>query len=450
MKIVLFTYCFYPDPMGGTEVYVEDLAVELVRSGHEVIIAVPSSLETDDSYKEGIKIVRFPVPPIQKTDELYRHICPKLKEWFSSWIKKENPDVFHFHATTRGQSVSLFETAKQFSVPIIVTYHTPTVSCLRGSLMFLGKQPCDGFMNFQRCAACILQKRGIPEGLSRLISHIPLRWAQFFARYLPGKLATLLGMAFFTNQFIGSTQRKFALTDKIVAVCEWVKEVLHMNNVPANKIFLSRQGTMFQTKQEQSFYEENVNQKPLVIGYLGRIHPSKGLHILVSALNQLPSRYQIRCEIYGIVQSKKGEGYKEKLERQVRFPERVFFCESISHEAMRLKMQSFHLLAVPSLWLESGPLVVLEAFALGIPILGSRLGGIAELVRDGENGLLIEPGDIDGWALQIERLYKQREELRRLHDGIIPPKTMSQVAQEMLALYDEVLQRKGRRQAKCE
>ena len=93
-------------------------------------------------------------------------------------------------------------------------------------------------------------------------------------------------------------------------------------------------------------------------------------------------------------------------------------------------------LAVPSQCLETGPLVVLEAFAAGTPVIGANLGGIAELVTDGVDGLLVEPA---AWATTLQRCATDRDLLPRLRAGIRPPRTMATVADEMLALYETAL-----------
>ncbi len=102
------------------------------------------------------------------------------------------------------------------------------------------------------------------------------------------------------------------------------------------------------------------------------------------------------------------------------------------------RLRDYDLLVVPSQWLETGPLVVLEAFAAGIPVLGSRLGGIAELVKDGENGILVEADSVAAWAAALNRLSRESELLRRLRSGVRPPRTMADVAEEMLALYHSI------------
>ena len=76
-------------------------------------------------------------------------------------------------------------------------------------------------------------------------------------------------------------------------------------------------------------------------------------------------------------------------------------------------MADYDLIAVPSRWLETGPLVALEAFAAGVPVLGANLGGIAELVRDGVDGVLVAADDPAAWAAAIERLVQDRHVDRR-------------------------------------
>ena len=94
-------------------------------------------------------------------------------------------------------------------------------------------------------------------------------------------------------------------------------------------------------------------------------------------------------------------------------------------------------LAVPSLGLETGPLVVLEAFAAGVPVLGSNLGGIAELVRPNQGGRLLPAGDVDAWRRAILELARSRSR----HDlGDVPiPRSMEHVADDMNALYHAVV-----------
>jgi glycosyltransferase involved in cell wall biosynthesis len=86
---------------------------------------------------------------------------------------------------------------------------------------------------------------------------------------------------------------------------------------------------------------------------------------------------------------------------------------------------------------------VLEAFAAGIPVMGSNLGGIAELVEHGVNGLLVEPESQEAWGQAFQKLCEDRNILMRLRAGIRPPRSMSVVAEDMLVLYRTLLHAKA-------
>jgi len=85
--------------------------------------------------------------------------------------------------------------------------------------------------------------------------------------------------------------------------------------------------------------------------------------------------------------------------------------------------------------------VVLEAFAAGVPVLGSRLGGIAELVREDVDGILVEPASVAAWTAALRTLATEPDRLARLRTGIRPPRTMTTVAAEMAALYRRLLEK---------
>ncbi len=98
-------------------------------------------------------------------------------------------------------------------------------------------------------------------------------------------------------------------------------------------------------------------------------------------------------------------------------------------------MAAYDAVAVPSVCLETGPLVALEAFGAGRPVLGSRLGGLTELVTNGVDGLLIEAGSDQAWAKALADLAADRSGLLALAAGVRPPRTMDDCAAEMAALY---------------
>jgi len=163
--------------------------------------------------------------------------------------------------------------------------------------------------------------------------------------------------------------------------------------------------------------------------------------VLIQALAHLGVGVNVRLDVYGISQTRGQDTYQEELITLAKVDPRITLKPTIPASQVIATLATYDLLVVPSQWLETGPLVVLEAFAAGVPVLGSRLGGIAELVEDGVNGLLVNPTSVEEWATAIQRLVDDRELLYHLRSRIVPPTDMKAIAQQMLKVYQRVLER---------
>ena len=93
---------------------------------------------------------------------------------------------------------------------------------------------------------------------------------------------------------------------------------------------------------------------------------------------------------------------------------------------------------MPSECLETGPLVVLEALALKVPVFGSGIGGIKEYIQDGANGRLFAPGDEHAWGRAFADLVDSPETLSIYRKNMQKVKTMDDVAREIKKIYDEL------------
>jgi glycosyltransferase involved in cell wall biosynthesis len=90
--------------------------------------------------------------------------------------------------------------------------------------------------------------------------------------------------------------------------------------------------------------------------------------------------------------------------------------------------------------METGPLVVLEAFRAGVPVIGSSLGGIHDLVRQDVDGWLVDPfGSVDAWSRVLARAASDERVIERWRANVHPPRSMTDVARETRAAYDAAL-----------
>jgi glycosyltransferase involved in cell wall biosynthesis len=225
--------------------------------------------------------------------------------------------------------------------------------------------------------------------------------------------------------------------DHIVAVCHWVREALLINGVAAARITLSRQGVDLPADHVAPPAPPVAAGAPLRIAYFGRIDPTKGPDLLAEALAAAP-KAAVTVDVYGVDQDGGAGPAHARLARRAAGDPRLRLKPAVAPDAVLAAMAAYDLIAIPSRWLETGPLVALEAFAAGVPVLGARRGGIAELVRDGVDGVLVAPGDVAAWAAALERLAADPGKARALRAGIRPPRTMDAAAADMAELYERL------------
>jgi glycosyltransferase involved in cell wall biosynthesis len=453
VKVLLVPFCYHPDAVGGTEVYVEALAHGLKSSGVEAIVAAPGN-QSGGYEHAGIPVRRFKVTElINDPAELYGIGDELAAREFDHILEQEQPDVVHLHAFTRGVSLRTVRAAKDRKLPVLFTYHTPTVTCGRGTLVRWGSEICSGEMLQSVCTACALHGHGLNRLAAQLLAGLP-SWlgTSFGRRGLKSGVWTAVRMTEFVQLHQRCVRSVFDEVDHVVAVCQWAKDLLQLNGVSKSKITLSRQGLPCaeQTENEKVIAETSEDSSvqrsfglrasgtnrdtPLRIAFVGRLDPVKGPDVLVRAFRRA-SGLKALLDIYGVSQGEKSNVYRDKLIRMASGDARVRFQSPVPAAQVVPLLRSYDVLAVPSQGLETGPLVVLESFAARVPVLGSNLGGIAELVTDGIDGLLVEPGSIDAWAAALEKLAGEPDLLSRLRRGIRPPRNMATVTGEMKLLY---------------
>ena len=161
MKIVHVPFNYYPDPIGGTEIFVQSLAKHLVRSGVESVIAAPG--QSDSTYfHSGLKVRRFAGQSAGWSVEYpYGEGDRIAAAAFDEILAAELPDLVHIHALTPIVSPFLASRARARGLPIVFTYHAANTSCQTGTLLRWGRERCNGRMEAARCASCNLEKLGL-------------------------------------------------------------------------------------------------------------------------------------------------------------------------------------------------------------------------------------------------------------------------------------------------
>jgi glycosyltransferase involved in cell wall biosynthesis len=433
MKVLHVPYCYFPDPVGGTEVYVHALAREQKAIGIDAEIAAPSGSNNSYEYS-GVFVRRFAISRELNLPQVYGEGDPVAAGSFEVFALAGKPDLVHLHSYTAAVSRLLLHCLKARGIPVVFTFHTPAVSCVRGDLLYRGEGICNGEMRDRDCTICKLQSLGVPPDIGECLARVPpalARQAAYASSLLGKNLATVLEMGRLVEIRNRYTLEFLSGVDRIVAVCDWVRQVLLRNGVNPEKIVTSRQGLTQRVSEVRP--GRHIPDRPLRLVYFGRLHNGKGVELLAEAV--LKAEAEVTLDVYGTVQDHEGEIIRSRLSvLEARSP-RIRVRPPVHTKEVVSILARYHLLAAPSQLMETGPLVIYEAFAAGIPVLGSNIGGIAELVNNGKNGFLVKHDAIGAWIRAIEFLAQNPPVVNRLAANVMSPRSMAEAAQDMNPVY---------------
>ena len=441
MKVLHVPFGYLPDPPGGTEVYVAALTRELALGGIDSLIAAPTASPDDTRYDiDGVPVYRFAVSGGERPlASLYGQGDPRFAGSVMKLVRLEAPDVIHLHAYTTAISGGLARALHDEGRPVVATYHTPSVTCQRGTLLRFGHSVCDGRMIAARCAACVVQGHGIPRPIADIVGYLPSACGRAIqASGLGGGVWTALQMSELMRLRHEDTRLFLASADVVVAPADWVQALLIANGVDPRKIVVSRHGVGRRAYSRPRSPIPALPGQPLRALMLGRIDPIKGFDVPLAALASARD-LQIELDIYGNIQGE--TDYVASFRQRVARDDRVRLLPALAPDEVVETIARYDVMLVPSQVLETGPLVVLESHVAGVPVIGTALGGIADRVRDDVNGKLVPHRSASAWAAALQQVASDRSILERWRREIPPVRTMSDVADEMLAVYSGLAHR---------
>jgi len=442
IDVLHVVYCYLPNALGGTEIYAKSLAEEQAKLGLRCAISAPGA-QNEDYEIGGMQVAR--VAATLSTDQLYGVANPDALARWQQVLTALRPKILHVHARMPMLSSQTLHFARRLGCKVIYTTHTPSAFCARGTMMELGKSVCDGKLEKSRCTRCALQNLGAPTLLANLVNSLPDAAARRFAALAPQKATTALLMPQRIARSLNQCQDFFASCDHIIAVCDWIHRALLLNGVAPEKLSLNRQGLRSDIKmREPAAPDLSKPLKPLRVIALGRADPVKGFDTLMAAVLRCKANVQLDLALAFGNDDEAGKALLAQLKQQAssepdNSSARVRIHSNLQGDALTQLFTQADLLAAPSIGLETGPLVILEAFSQGLPAIGSDRGGIAELIQHGKNGWLVEPGNVRAWQEKLDELSQNRELLINARNNIGPVRKMRDVAEEHLGIYERVL-----------
>ncbi len=440
MRVLQLVHGFPPWAMGGAEVYAHDLSRALVdRFGAEVFVL---TRESDPGLPEhhvrrevrdglDLTIVNNTFAASRSFDDSYRQ--PRIRRIGAELLDSIRPDVVHVQHLTGLSSSLPFETAAR-GIPTIFTLHDYWMICHRGQLLDENLQRCPGPYP-AGCAGCVGVAGTVGAGSYRLASGL-----KRFGFPMPSMTGLLAKGVLAAKGNERSTAASAARLRHMRDVCGVVSHFLAPSRtlrerflefgIPAGRITHHEYGI----DQSRLAGVKPTPGDRLRIGFLGSLMVSKAPHLVLEAFARLPAG-SASLHVCGWHAAYHGDdGYRRILDPLLATPG-VEWPGAIPHDRVADVLASLDVLVVPSIWIENSPLVIREAFAAGIPVVASDLGGMAELVTHERNGLLFEPGSVESLARALRRLVDEPQLLAALRSGVPPVRTIEDDAGATFELY---------------
>jgi len=187
----------------------------------------------------------------------------------------------------------------------------------------------------------------------------------------------------------------------IVACAHWCREVLLTNGLAPEHVSVHRQALPLGDRKRR-LRLPLTDQRPIRLGFFGRFAWNKGPDLFFEGVQRVNRRgLAVQAEVVGpIIQG--DQRYAEGL--MTRYAAHASYLGVKRGAALTEWIDSLHLAVIPSRWLETGPLTLLEAWDRGVPVLGTNRGGIREfMIQAGMESLLFAPEDPDALADAVFR-----------------------------------------------
>jgi glycosyltransferase involved in cell wall biosynthesis len=275
-------------------------------------------------------------------------------------LAAHRPQVMHVHNTFAAASPSVYAAASAHGVPVVQSLHNYRFVCPAAT----------AFRDGHPCTDCVGRRLPWPA-----VIHSCIRGS----RAQSVVAATTLGV----HRALGTFDRGI---DTYVAGTSFQRQLMVDGGLPAEHI-----------RVVPNFLEPDPGAgrgRRTGVVYVGRLAEEKGIATLLQAAEFIPGSVTVV-----------GDGPLAPRVHEAAAAGHVKYLGPLWSDEMREQLRGAAALAVPSIWFEGFPMVVVEAYAAGTPVIASRIGSLAAIVEDGVTGLLVAPGDTDrlgerfAWAI---------------------------------------------------
>jgi len=405
MKILLVNKFYYPKD--GVSNYLIGLETKLRELGHEVRIFAmdnPKNIPSEDQ-KYFVSYLSFDQGGIINTWRSFARIfySREAKQKFTALVHDFHPDIIHIHNIYHQISPSILSVAKHEKIPVVMHLHDYKLICPNYKLFTNGAicRRCRGGKYYN----CLLHKCLKDSYLKSLAGTLEM----YFHHQIWGIYESSVNLFIAPSRFMKKTCEEFG----------W----------PAEKIVWLHN---FYNDQAITLSAANASARNNYLLYFGRLAEEKGVKILLEALTKTSDMLKIA-----------GEGPEEaklkSLVTEFKLENRVEFLGFKTGADLEILIRDAKAIIIPSVWYENMPLNMLEAMAKQKIVIASNIGGMPEIINDGQNGLLFEPNNSVALAAKIKQLATlDYGEIGRAASETVRNLTAAAHVQEILKIYRQV------------
>ena len=399
MRILLVNKFHYL--RGGSEKYYFELAQLLKSKGHTVgffSMKHEENITTGDAEYFVEEIDLNTGSKLKALDVIYSQ---ENKRLMAKALEEFKPDIVHINNFQRQLSASIIDAIKEKNIPIVMTTHDLNPIC-PASIMLYNGEVCDDCIT-KGYAQCIKKKCVKGSTLKSTLGVMEKKYYDF--------------------------HKVFRKIDCIISPSEFNKNQLVNGKLKYNEIVALHN---FVNESERNEY---------VLGdyafYLGRLSKEKGILNLIEAIGDIPNAKLLIA----------GDGpERERIEAYIsehKLDGRITLLGYQNQDSIHKYITNSRFVVIPSICNENCPYSVLEAMEIGKPIVASRIGGIPELIVDGENGYLYKADDINELKEKLTLLLDDDEKVnsfaqksRELYESYYSPDSYYN---ELIKIYNKVM-----------
>jgi glycosyltransferase involved in cell wall biosynthesis len=439
LRILVVTNGYPPRGQWGTEFYTAQLVATLRERGVEIAVLHPDRSSDRPRYTveqskgtDGtpVYLLHNPGAADKRFDDSYEN--EEVDRRFGVILDEWQPDLVHFTYLLWGLSIGMPRVARERGVATVATLTDYGLLCHRGQMYDWKLERCEGPHPASVCARCIrTPSRHDDPPLTVLAKRLAI-----------GALAAVGGAGKVVVE--SDVARR---EERVGRALESIQELIAPTRVLADKF---RSLGVDESKLTELVYSIDSRplelaraeppRAPVVFGFLGQFTPHKGLETLLEAVRIAQTRLPESVEDWAVRLYGKPAGGRHRL-----FAQRVFAGDLgprvqvmdpfPPHRAPEI-LSTLHAVLIPSEWDENAPLTCLQARAAGIPLIGTNVRGIAEVVPGPEYGRLVDVGDAEGLADAMREVILGR--LGR-HPQPTLPMTLEEHADRVAAIHARAL-----------